>query len=505
MTYSHDETNARLLDLVYGEAAPSERVALEAHVAGCARCQAEVAALGGTRAVVRAALVDQAAPKGVHARLMQAATEAVTPVPRAAAAAAVVAPAPRPRVAAPTETPSFWGKLRRGWTLPTFATVGAFAVLLLASKVFLSPRSTYERGQQGLIPAEPAPAASVRDVENAPVAAPSPEDKAAPEARADEPAREALRRQVGLAREHAVAASLGKSMRHEHGADGVSDVFDGLSGKEAFGGGETRGPHGGTVPGLGTLRGVSASGGGRGVGSVSGNVVGGAASKAPAPKPSSRSAAAADDFAAPPAGWAKGGASAAEPASPAPPPAAAPVAARKNVVDDLDRAAPTAKTDRREREASLDEGAAAPSRVKAEKASALDAPPAEKKKAAAPTASKAVTAASSAPAAQAPAKDVLAKSASDTKESDAASAQETLARRAEQLFVQRRWDESVAAYRELIRRFPTAEPAAKWRTRLAQAERESAQVTASRAAKAAPKAVTKKAAKAVSDAPTEGL
>ncbi|MDB4979404.1 MAG: hypothetical protein JWM82_156, partial [Myxococcales bacterium] len=177
MTYSHDETNARLLDLVYGEAAPHDRVALEAHVAGCARCQAELAALGGTRAVVRAALVDQSAPKAVHARLMQAATgeadimaalqKATSPEAKARAAAQLrLSPrGPAPASSAPTGAPSFWGKLRRGWTLPTFATVGAFAVLLLASKVFLSPRSTYERGQQGLIPAEPAPAASARDVE----------------------------------------------------------------------------------------------------------------------------------------------------------------------------------------------------------------------------------------------------------------------------------------------------------------------------------------------------
>jgi hypothetical protein len=516
MTYSHEEANARLLDLVYGEAAPGERVDLEAHVASCPRCQAALAALGGTRAVVRAALVDQPAPKGVHARLIQAATEAVAPAAaaRASSVVAAAAPAPRARVAAPTEAPSFWLKVRRGWTLPTFATVGAFAILLLASKVFLSPQRTYERGQQGLIPAESAPAASARDVENAPAAPAASADKApAPEGRA-EPASAAgprdrddealMRRQVALARERAVGAALGKSMRHDRGADGLSGSLGSESAQEAFGGPEW--PHtggGGKVPGLGNIRSVPGSvEGGKGVGAVGsgaanvGGLYGLKRGGASAPKPASRSAAAADDFAAPPAGWKKGGAPA--PASPAPPPAPA----RRDLADDLERAAPpTAKADRRAVE-EMDEMEAAPPRMKAEKATASEPPPAEKKKTASPPAAAKPqvapaapsAAAAGAPAAQAPAKDEPAKTASDAKERDATSARDVLARRAEQLFVARRWDEAVAAYRELLRRFPDADPAAKWRARMAQAERESAE-------SAATKSATKKAA----SAPAEGM
>ena len=39
-----------MMDLLYGELPADERAALEAHVAGCARCRAELAAFQGTRA-----------------------------------------------------------------------------------------------------------------------------------------------------------------------------------------------------------------------------------------------------------------------------------------------------------------------------------------------------------------------------------------------------------------------------------------------------------------------
>ncbi|HVX95679.1 MAG TPA: zf-HC2 domain-containing protein, partial [Polyangia bacterium] len=82
MTLSHEDANARLLDLVYGEAAPDERAALEAHVATCPRCTAELASLGGTRARVRAALDEDApVPPRVRANLLAAAREAVAAVP----------------------------------------------------------------------------------------------------------------------------------------------------------------------------------------------------------------------------------------------------------------------------------------------------------------------------------------------------------------------------------------------------------------------------------------
>ncbi|HVU49163.1 MAG TPA: zf-HC2 domain-containing protein, partial [Polyangia bacterium] len=70
MTLSHDDANARLLDLAYGEGTAEERAALEAHVAACAACTAELAALGDTRARLRTALEDAPAPARVHARLL---------------------------------------------------------------------------------------------------------------------------------------------------------------------------------------------------------------------------------------------------------------------------------------------------------------------------------------------------------------------------------------------------------------------------------------------------
>src|SRR6185312_8076632 len=50
---------------------------------------------------------------------------------------------------------SLWERLRGRWTLPTFATVGAVAVVVLASKVFLEPDKTVELGRQTVAPAAP--------------------------------------------------------------------------------------------------------------------------------------------------------------------------------------------------------------------------------------------------------------------------------------------------------------------------------------------------------------
>ncbi|HEY2731672.1 MAG TPA: zf-HC2 domain-containing protein, partial [Polyangia bacterium] len=87
MTLSHDDANARLLELVYGEAAPAERAALEAHVATCARCTADLAALGDTRARLRASLDDDDAPvpARAHARILEAANAAAAVAARARA------------------------------------------------------------------------------------------------------------------------------------------------------------------------------------------------------------------------------------------------------------------------------------------------------------------------------------------------------------------------------------------------------------------------------------
>jgi len=136
MALSCDDVNARLVDLVYGEGSASERQVLEAHVGGCTRCQADLDTLGRTRAAVRGRL-DEAPPPRVRARILQAAAEAVARPQKVQPALAAKSP---------TE-PTFWDRLRLRWTLPTLATVGAFAVILLSARVLLNPGSAYKRGR----------------------------------------------------------------------------------------------------------------------------------------------------------------------------------------------------------------------------------------------------------------------------------------------------------------------------------------------------------------------
>ncbi|HEY2899894.1 MAG TPA: zf-HC2 domain-containing protein [Polyangia bacterium] len=148
-----EDVSDRLLELLYEELPADERAALEAHVAGCERCRAEVASFQKTRAVARSVLIEPA-PAGVRQRLVAAAMAA------APATKPALAPA-RAGADARTEEKSagIGAWLRRHWTLPTLATVGAMAVFLLASRVFLNPEKTYERGQ-AVTAAPPSPAAA---------------------------------------------------------------------------------------------------------------------------------------------------------------------------------------------------------------------------------------------------------------------------------------------------------------------------------------------------------
>ena len=396
MTLSHDETNARLLELVYDEATPAERAALEAHVATCPACQKDLAALGETRAHLRGALDDVPVPARAHARILEAAAQAVAQAPMAPARAVVTAPAP-----------SLWERLRARWTFPTLATVGAVAVVLIASKVFLDPQRTIERGREAMAPAAPQPAAVTRSDE--PFA-----KRAAP---ADE---------LGASAERARAMAPG----------GVSPALGSLLGKgmsEALvrKHRESANRLHGAASSEGSVAGEIAAGGvGTGAASSLG-LRGGQAQPAP-PAPASA-------FASPPSDW-KGGAPGNGPsARTSPPPMAEPPAPRAAPV--------TSAAPRRMRKLSDDSLDGLGAGAAAERDRGDDG---EKK--------------------VAPAKD----KASEAKhEAETAPTQEALARRAAQLFAARRWSAAIAAYRDLIRRFPDAELEPRWSARLTQAQAES--------------------------------
>jgi hypothetical protein len=81
----------------------------------------------------------------------------------------------------------------------------------------------------------------------------------------------------------------------------------------------------------------------------------------------------------------------------------------------------------------------------------------------------------SAKAAQAPAADDekqlsgLGSGKNELKSKQDSSSEQVLARHADQLYAARRWSEAVAAYRELLRRYPDADAGARWRARLKEA------------------------------------
>lgn len=452
MTLSHDEANARLLDLVYGEAAPDERAALEAHVATCARCQTELEALGDTRARVRLALDDAPVPARAHARILEAARAAVAesaPASNGAAhaggAAATAAPAKRNEPASrAADAPSFWDRLRGKWALPTLATVGAMAVMLLGAKVFFNPQASLERGKQGIFPKEEAQLGAQEP------AAPAPADERealAKTAREAEPAE--LGRQDKAARpSRSMSPAARARVESVRGFGGVAGGAGG--GKPAFVSDKLRGaPASRAMGGIslgpadndrGAVAAKKPAKGGRmddaldGLGS-SGSASGGGAG-----------------YARPPSGWkadqpAAPAATAAAPAAPPPAPAR-PKVARKQMSDDV-------------MEGAVNRAAPAPAAAPAAEPSY-----AEERDEEAPAKRKA-----------APAADTKAEAKKEAREKDAPAPYEAPARKADELYAAQRWSEAAAAYADLLRRFPTADQAPRWRTRLATAQREVAPAT----------------------------
>jgi hypothetical protein len=153
-----EDVSAQMMELLYGELPSDARATVDAHVAGCARCRSELEGFEKTRAAARAGL-DEAPPARARAAIMKAAAAHLA----AQAQPAVGKPAVPKRV-------SFWDRLRAGWAVPTFATVGAVAVFVIANRVFLNPEKALDSGR-AVHNEESSPAPSAAPV--APPAAPS--------------------------------------------------------------------------------------------------------------------------------------------------------------------------------------------------------------------------------------------------------------------------------------------------------------------------------------------
>ncbi|HEY5447233.1 MAG TPA: zf-HC2 domain-containing protein [Polyangia bacterium] len=145
MATNCENVSAQMMELLYGELPADARANVDAHVAGCARCRAELDGFQKTRAVARQVL-DEAPPARARLAILNAAAAHLAAQAQpAAAAAAPAAAAPTPaRKPVVEEKFSFWDRLRARWAFPTFATVGAVAVFLVANKMFLDPEKSLE-------------------------------------------------------------------------------------------------------------------------------------------------------------------------------------------------------------------------------------------------------------------------------------------------------------------------------------------------------------------------
>lgn len=179
------EVDDRLVSFLYGELPEDARAAVRAHADGCARCRANLEGFEDVRAAVRSVL-DEPPPARVRSAIGAAATAAVASARTEDAVAAGAAVAVRAAAAEPersrmprsTTSPSAaapvgsslssWlerlrSSLRGRWTFPTFATVGAIALLLLGRRVLLDPDRAYDRRPERWS----RPATEVREVPRA--------------------------------------------------------------------------------------------------------------------------------------------------------------------------------------------------------------------------------------------------------------------------------------------------------------------------------------------------
>ena len=181
MTFSHDDIRERLVDYLYGELDGSTRAAFQAHLTSCAACRDEVTGAERARTVAREVVrrpLGDAVPERVRSRALEAA--------RAAVAGRAVAPPAQAKVAAGPAGAVDGGWFRRlrrrwTWTFPTFATIAAMAVFLLVratifreAKHPVSDETARELAKPAVAP-EPAPAQekseAIQDVDDAHAAA----------------------------------------------------------------------------------------------------------------------------------------------------------------------------------------------------------------------------------------------------------------------------------------------------------------------------------------------
>ena len=426
------DVSARMMELLYGELSGDDRAALEAHLAGCASCAAELATFQSTRTAARRALDIDAPPARAHQAILRA------------AAAAVAAKQPKPiaaRAAAPQ--PSFWERWRMRWTLPTFATLGAVAVVVLASKVFLEPDKTVELGRR-------APQSAPAEAPGAPPVVAEPQATARlGTGKEDEQAKEAQPAPAEKKRKDEASAELQPSVANNAPARSIASPATAQRRRAAP---DSFGALGGLMKG------------------------GGAASSGRAKAPASDGVSLEDDMAAAP------------PAAPkpgkrefAPPPPALAEPARPS------KAAASQMRERDSESEALEEIGAPPrGGVGHVAAGAGAAPPpahAKAKKMEMPSDQDSLDrgpAPASAPA-PAPARPQAAPAAPAASMADKADARsetraeskpvaESPVARADRLFAQGQWAAAARAYRDLLRREPNSGDAARWRQRLAASE-----------------------------------
>jgi len=479
-TTNCEDVSARMVELLYGELPADARSGVDAHVAGCARCRSELDGLEKTRAVARRALDESPPRDGAGLILRRAAEHLAAQQQPAAAAAAAIVPAGKAKKAAQPQQGSLWDWLRSRWTLPSLATVGAVALLVIGLRVLLEPNNVDYKGspefqreaRQAAAPTvvtvEPAaPEAKAAGESFAADRAPAPAQPAPAEASAiDETDRARIRAEAASAK---ASASAKSSASARHRSAGVAKA-------EAKPSAAVSAPPRASGPVYNDKLAASAD---------SGRSDKGKFAPPPPPKPVTGFKMADDDPSGAPAAAPSGSRRAAAPskddgidgllssAEKPPAPAKAGGAGSRlggygaggggggKVADRSvakERPAPAAPAPRVAEPAAAPPAAAAmPPPPAPEPAARHEVEKSEKKAKRAPAAADEESAAAPAPR-------------EGTMAGKSKPSAETAVARANRLFTEGRWAEAAAAYRELLRRDPNNSEAARWRQRLAVAE-----------------------------------